>query len=72
MLVDRCEDAEAGALCQLASTHEGLHAAAVGDAFLTWQFGEVFRWRKYPAPHWLIELPWVPGLQPLPDHHDVA
>jgi hypothetical protein len=67
---DRCSDEDAGGvLCQLIAGHNGLHAADDGDALVTWQFGEVLRWRKHPAPLWIIELPWLPGLHPLPDHH---
>lgn len=69
VMAERCTDEDgAGRSCQLLAHHPGLHAADVGDLFLTWQFGEVLRWRKDPPPHWLIELFWLPELQPVAGH----
>jgi hypothetical protein len=51
--------------CQLVAGHDGVHAVDAGDAScLTWNRDGVQHWRMHPAPHWLIELDWVPGLQP--------
>jgi hypothetical protein len=65
----RCRDKDIdGGRCQLRDGHEGLHAADGGDAYLTWHDGELHRWRRQPAPHWLLDLSWTPGLQPPFEH----
>jgi hypothetical protein len=62
---ERCEDYDfSGGRCQLRFNHEGQHAADIGGTCLTWSPGEVHHWRMYPAPTWLIALPWAPGYQP--------
>jgi hypothetical protein len=62
----RCEarDAEAGR-CQLTARHSHAHAAETLDAYITWADTEVHRWSRQRLPHWLVDLPWAPGLHPL-------
>jgi hypothetical protein len=63
--VERCPDYDvANGRCQLVAEHPGQHATDVGDACMTWLLGEAQYWRWYPAPHWIIELPWASGFQP--------
>jgi hypothetical protein len=64
--IERCAtyDGESGR-CQLFAGHEGPHATDIGGStYMTWQSGRTQYWPLYPAPHWLIDLPWVPGYQP--------
>jgi hypothetical protein len=55
-----------GERCQLRRRHPGQHAAGGTDCYLTWDRsgGPVQRWRKDPAPPWLMFLPWSPAFQP--------
>jgi hypothetical protein len=52
--------------CQLLADHRGAHASDIGGGTcLTWAGHEMRQqWRTYPAPLWLIALPWAPGFQP--------
>ena len=50
--------------CQLLAEHHGPHATEVMGACMTWHGSQAQYWGLYPAPDWLIELPWVPGFQP--------
>jgi hypothetical protein len=62
----RCHDVDVdGGQCQLQFGHQSVHAAAVEDAFLTWEDGEVFRWSARTPPGWLIGLYWMPAFQPI-------
>jgi hypothetical protein len=62
----RCQarEAEAGR-CQLTASHDHAHAAETLDAYITWDDNEVQRWSRQRLPHWLVDLPWAPGLHPL-------
>jgi hypothetical protein len=71
-LVARCRDTDAdGGRCQLHIDHNGSHASCTDDACLTWFDGEIYRWRRHPPPHWVLDLPWIPGLRPTPDHEAI-
>jgi hypothetical protein len=62
---ERCPDYDyIGGRCQLVADHSGVHAAGMGGTCMTWRPGETQYWRMFPAPHWLIELAWMPGFQP--------
>jgi hypothetical protein len=62
----RCHarDAEAGR-CELITGHGQTHAAETLDAYVTWIGNDVHRWSRQRLPHWLVDLPWAPGLHPL-------
>jgi hypothetical protein len=64
--IERCAiyDLNSGR-CQLLAEHNGPHATDVGGSTcMTWHAGQAQYWPLYPAPHWLIDLAWVPGYQP--------
>jgi hypothetical protein len=64
--LERCPiyDRDSGR-CQLLAEHLGPHATEVGDSTcMTWHAGQTQYWPLYQAPHWLIDLPWIPGHQP--------
>ncbi len=63
--LERCDDIDPDAgQCQLLHGHDGQHAASVGDAYLTWQLGDLHGWSLETPPHWLVDLPWAPGFSP--------
>ena len=50
--------------CQLHDGHDGVHATDLGDRYATWLDDQPQHWRKYPIPHWIIDLAWIPHAQP--------
>ena len=62
---DRCSEAEPlHGRCQLAYPHVGLHAAYMGGGTcITWDSDGLRYWPAYPAPPWLVALPWAAGCQ---------
>jgi hypothetical protein len=62
---ERCaaHDLDAGR-CQLMAHHGGPHAVTIGEAYLTWDFGDTYHWSIDKPPLWVFDLPWVAGRQP--------
>jgi hypothetical protein len=64
---DRCLASNSeGGRCQLLDGHDGPHAVALPESYLTWttREHETYRWSMLRPPPWLIDLSWMPGAQP--------
>jgi hypothetical protein len=67
-VAERCADLDIdGGRCQLLSGHRSVHAAGLGDTFLTWEPNRVVCWSRRSPPDWLLGLPWSPEFRPAPE-----